>query len=49
MVHINVDGGTNAGWKKTRAARKTPWKCHKCGAVNEMYWINCPKCGASRD
>lgn len=49
-MHIgHIAGGTNAGWRKIRAAIKTDWDCPGCGARNRYFWTRCPNnCGHPR-
>ena len=47
-MHINVRGGTRAGWRQVKQQARD-WKCPSCGARNRYYWLNCPVCQHPRD
>lgn len=46
-MQIIVSGGTNAGWRRLKAAAKD-WKCPECGANLKHYWLRCPNDGHLR-
>lgn len=41
-----IQGGTNAGWRKVKAAN-TAWSC-TCGNHNRAYLVRCYACNGPR-
>ena len=52
-MHINVKGGTRAGWRKIRgavtSAGRKDWVCPGCDSLIRYYWLKCPHCGHPRE
>ena len=50
-MDVRVKDGTNAGWRKVRAAGSDytcPTRDGGCGKVVRYYWTKCPNCGHPR-
>lgn len=48
-MRVNVQGGTNAGWRQPLGPKPTkPWTC-ECGRVNQPFVIRCLNMGCNRE
>lgn len=43
-MRVNVEGGTNAGWRKILMTSQRDWKCPRCRKFIRYFWARCPNC-----